>query len=294
MRRYLPTRGVLALHMMHTTATVQANFDYRDEADMVSKLRTAMGCSPIVSALFANSSISEGKPNGFTSRRVEIWRHTDPDRCGMLDFVFDPDFGYRKYTEWALDVPMFFIVREHRYIPAKGLSFRAFMERGLEGEQATLDDWDLHLTTLFPEVRLKRFIEVRGADAVPRSLICALPALWKGLLYDAEARGAAWSLVQDWSARQRDESLEQVARLGLGAQIAGRPVLELARELTEIASAGLRRIAERQETDRDERHFLDPIREQLELGKSPGQVLLDRWNGSWQGRLGRLIDYARY
>lgn len=294
MRRYLPTRGRSALHMMHATATVQANLDYCDEADMASKMRTALGTSPVVSAIFANSSLSEGKANGFISRRVEIWRHTDPDRCGILPFVFEADFGYEHYAEWALDVPMFFVVRGKEYLPGKGTTFREFMEHGFAEQQATLADWDLHLTTVFPEVRLKKFIEVRGADAVPARLICALPALWKGLLYDSEACASAWRLVEGWTLAQRESALVEVARYGLGAQIAGHRALDLARELTAISDAGLERITQRGESDRDERSFLDPIREQLEIGKSPGQVVLEGWEGPWQGRPERLIEYARY
>ncbi|MCZ6464598.1 MAG: glutamate--cysteine ligase [Proteobacteria bacterium] len=294
MRSYLPTRGHLALHMMHGTATVQANLDYRDEPDMVAKLRLAMGCSPIVSAIFANSCLAGGKRSGFASRRLEIWQHTDPDRCGILHFVFEPAFGYREYAEWALDVPMFFVVRDHAYLPAKGLTFRQFMARGFAEERATLDDWDLHLTTLFPEVRLKRFIEMRGADAVPGPLLCALPALWKGLLYDAGALEAAWELVRGWGREEREEALGEVARRGLAARTGGKPVLDLARELAQISSEGLRRIAERGESDRDERSILGPLHEQVELGRSPAEILLERWEGPWQRRPERLIEYARY
>jgi glutamate--cysteine ligase len=280
--------------MMLATATVQANFDYSDEADMALKMRTAMACSPVGSAIFANSSIRLGKESGFVSRRVEVWRHVDPDRCGLLPFVLEPGFGYREYTEWALDVPMFFLVRGSRYIPARGITFREFLERGFDGEHATLADWDIHLTTLFPEVRLKRVIEVRGADAVPRGLVCALPALWKGLLYDAGACAAAWEMARHWSAEELESARYDVAKLGFGARIGGRAVLDLARELVEIASEGLRAIAARLGSDADEQLFLDPIRVQLELGQSPGEEILGLWRGEWQGDLGRLIDYARY
>ncbi len=294
MRRYLPTRGRLALHMMHATATVQANFDYADERDMARKMRTAMGVTPLISALYANSSLSGGKPNGYVSRRVEIWRHTDPDRCGLLPFVFDPDFGYEQYVEWALDVPLFFLVRGHRYAPGQGRTFRQLMAEGLDGEQATLADWDLHLTTVFPEVRLKRYIEVRGADAASPAMTCALPAVWKGLLYDDAALDAAWELVSGWSPAQREDAQREVALYGLRAQVAGQPALDLARELVGIADAGLAGIAARGETDRDERGFLDVLREQIELGVSPGEVVLERWNGEWRGQPERLIEYARY
>jgi glutamate--cysteine ligase len=294
MRRYLSTRGDLSLHMMHLSATVQANLDYSDEADMVAKMRTAMGLTPIVSAMFANSSLSAGKPSGFVSRRVHFWRHTDPDRCGLLPFVFEPDFGYARYVEWALDVPMFFVVRDGEFLPAEGMTFRQFLETGLEGHRATLTDFDRHLTTLFPEVRLKRVLEMRGADAVPSHLTCALPALWKGLLYDAEALAAAWQLVEDWSFEEREAALDAVARGGLAAVVPGGPVLPLARELVSIAFGGLRRIGHPGDSRDDERGFLEPLFEQLETGKSPGQVILDRWEGDWGGSFERLIDYARY
>jgi glutamate--cysteine ligase len=170
MRRYLPTRGALALEMMFATATVQANFDYADEADMVEKVRMATAVSSIVSAVFANSGLSEGKPNGYASKRLHIWQHTDPDRCGLLPMVFEPDFGFRRYVEWAVDVPMFFVMRRGEYHATPGLSFRRFVEEGFGEARATLEDFDRHLTTLFPDVRVKRIIEVRGADAVPPGL----------------------------------------------------------------------------------------------------------------------------
>jgi len=294
MREYLPTRGSLALEMMHATATVQANYDYSDEEDMAAKMRTAMACSPVASAIFANSSICQGKESGFASRRVEVWRHVDPDRCGLLPFVLEPDFGYREYAEWALDVPIFFVVRGDRYIPGNGVSFREFLAGGFAGERPTVADWDLHLTTLFPEVRLKRVIEVRGADAVPRDLICALPALWKGLLYDADACAAAWEIARGWSGEELEAARRDVARAGLRARIAGRELLEVAGELVEIAGEGLRAFAEGIGTDVDERVFLDPIRAQLERGRSPGEEILELWRGEWQGDMDCLIDYARY
>jgi glutamate--cysteine ligase len=218
----------------------------------------------------------------------------DPDRCGLLPFTLEPDFGYRDYVEWAVDIPMFFVVREGRYLPATHLTFRDFLERGLEGNRATVADWNLHLTTLFPEVRLKGVIEVRGSDAVPPSLICALPALWKGVLYDAQAREAAWKLVERWTPRQREELLAEVARSGLAGSVAGRPVLEVAREFTEISAEGLRRIAERGESAGDERPFLEPLHEQLERGASPGEVLLAAWREEWRGDLRRMIEHVRY
>ena len=294
MRSYLPTKGDLALHMMHATGTVQANFDYRDEADMAKKMRTAMAISPVISALFANSSISEGKPNGFASRRIQIWRETDPDRCGILEFVFLPDFGYRHYIDWALDIPMFFVVRGDQYHPASHLTFREFMKSGLAGERATHADWDTHLTTLFPEIRLKRIIEVRGTDAVSRELTCALPAVWKGILYDADAREAAWSLAGGFSAAERDAGLADVARRGLAAEIAGRPVIELARELVAYSAAGLKAMASDGIAGPDEDGFLDPLGEVVERGRSPGEELAESWASEWDGSMDRLIDRAKY
>jgi glutamate--cysteine ligase len=294
MRRYLPARGELALDMMHLTATVQANFDWSDEADMAAKLRTAMGVTPIVSAIFANSSVAGGKASGFVSRRLHIWRHVDPDRCGLLPFVFEPDLGYARWVEWALDVPLFFVLRGDRYLSPRGLTFRRFLAEGLDGERATIGDFERHLTTLFPEVRIKRVLEVRGADAVPPGLICALPALWKGLLYDAGACEAAWRLVADWSFEAREASLEAVARRGLAAEVAGLPVLGLARELVELAAQGLRRIGHAGRVDPDESGYLDPVREVLASGRSPGQVVLEHWEGEWRRSFARLIEYARY
>ncbi len=292
MSDYLPTRGGHALDMMHATATVQANFDFCDETDMIQKMRTAMGCTAITSAIFSNSPISEGRPNGFVSKRVRIWRDVDPDRCGFLPFVFDPDFGYAQYAEWALDVPMFFVVRDHEYKPAAGMTFRQFYEKGFEGTRATLGDWDLHLTTVFPEIRLKRYIEVRGTDCVPPDLICAVPALWKGLLYDAEACNAAWELVCGWGDADREDGLDTASAHGLGGSVAGRSMLAWAQDLVAIARDGLGRLATPEAGD--ERSFLDPIDEVLARGQSPGEVLLARWNGDWAGSMDRLIDYARY
>ncbi len=294
MRSYLPTRGGLALDMMHATATVQANFDYQDEADMISKMRTALVATPIISALFANSSISGGKENGFVSKRLIIWRDTDPDRCGLLPFAFDPDFGYERYMNWALDIPLFFVVREGAYHAGDGVTFREFMAKGWHDLRPTVGDWDTHLTTLFPDVRLKRIIEVRGADTVPRDLICALPAVWKGILYDEGAREATWELLGETSFTELDASQFDVAKRGLRAELGNRKVLDLARELVTHSAEGLRAIAEAGETDQDERVFLEPLFEQIEKGKSPGEEIADRWRGEWGRSRQRLIKATRY
>jgi glutamate--cysteine ligase len=290
MRQYLPTRGALALDMMHATASVQASYDWSDEQDLVAKLRTALAVTPIASALFANSSLWEGRPSGWVSRRMAIWRDTDPDRCGLLPFAFEPDFGYRRYAEWALDVPMFFIVRDGAYHPMGGIPFRRFWREGHEGERATLADWDRHLTTLFPEVRIKRILEVRNADAVPPDLLCAMPALWKGLLYDDEARRAAAALAP-WSAAERDAVHLDVARRGLAAQAPGGPLRPLARELVAIAREGLRRLAP---PGVDETRYVEPLEAVVARGTSPGEDVLERWQGAWGGLPERLIEHARY
>ena len=294
MREFLPPRGSLALDMMHATASVQASFDYADEPDMIAKLRTALGITPIVAALYANSSLSAGKGTGFISRRMHIWRNTDPERCGALPFVFDPDFGYARYAAWALDVPMFFIVRDGRYHPLRNTTFREFMAHGHGELRATLADFDRHLTTLFPDVRLKRLIEVRAVDAVSADLVCSAPALWKGLLYDAQARDAAFALVRAWSPEGREQAFDAVSRRGLKASVLGRPVRELAAEIVAIAGEGLRRIDHRDDAGRDERILLEPLAGVLEQGKSPGESVLDRWEGEWNRSPERLIAHTRY
>lgn len=294
MRAYLPAQGALALDMMHATASVQASYDYADEADAVAKLRMALGVGPIVNALYANSSLYAGKACGFVSRRLAIWRQTDPDRCGGAPFVFDPDFGYARYLAWALDVPMFFIVRGSRYTALGRKTFREFLEQGHEGERATLADFDRHLTTLFPDVRLKRLIEVRGADSVPADLVLSVPALWKGLLYDAEARSAAWALVAGWSAAEREAAYEAVARHGLRAQVVGRRALDLAREVVGLAEAGLRRLGARDARGRDESIYLEPLHALLARGRSPGDDVLERWEGPWGRDPRRLIANTQY
>ncbi len=225
---------------------------------------------------------------------MHIWHHTDPDRSGLLPMIFEPDFGYQRYVEWAVDVPMFFVVRNGEYRPADGMTFRQFLEQGFGEARATQADFNTHLTTLFPDVRLKQIIEVRGADAVPPCLTCSLPALWKGLLYDDEALAAAFSLVADAAFSEREEARADVARRGLAGAYAGRPVLELARLLVAISGEGLRRIGHAGRRDADERPFLEPVIEQLEQGLSPGESVAARWEGEWGRSVDRLIEYARY
>jgi glutamate--cysteine ligase len=298
MRAVLAKRGEHAKSMMHATGSVQANFDFASERDMARKLRLAMAASPVVTALYANSSISEGKANGFESMRAWIWRHTDSDRCGLLPFVFEDSFleaeAYWGYADWALDVPMFFIQRDGAHLPLDGLRFRKYLERGHADTRATLADWALHLTTLFPEVRLKQILEIRGADAVPPDLVCALSALWKGLFYDAECRERALGRVRGWTLEEVDRMHADVARSGLQAGGPDAPVLELARELVELSAAGLRRIGLRNAAGEDESLFLEPLFEIADRGTSPGSELVTRWEGAWNHRIERLVEYAKY
>jgi glutamate--cysteine ligase len=275
MREYFPAHGRqsrLAHHMMKMTATVQANFDYVDEPDALTKLRAAFGVTSIVTALFAASPISEGRPNGYQSFRAAIWLETDADRSGLLPFVFSPSFAFRDYVEWALDVPMFFVVRGGDYRrPASPLTFRRFLAEGFEGRSATLGDWETHLSTLFPEVRLKRYIEVRGADAGPLPMATALGALWRGLLDDASARAAAWALVANHSFDEREAVRRAVPREGLAARLGGRSLRELAVELVGVARAGLARLPGGAEDAR----LLATLEEHAATGRAPADDLLD-------------------
>jgi len=283
---------------MHATAGVQANFDFASEADAARKLRLALAASPVSTALFANSPLSEGKPNGFESRRAEIWRHTDTDRWSLLPFAFEPDFGegtaYRAYTEWALDVPMFLVVRDGHSLPARGVTFREFMKRGLDGRRATLADWVVHLTTVFPEVRMKRVIETRGTDAVPGAQVCALPAFWKGLLYDEGSLSAGLERLRRWSFADVDALHAAVARQGLQARGPDGPVLEVARELVELSRQGLVRLGAKNELGEDESVHLEPLFRVAERGTSPAAELLAAWNRPWRQSPARLVEWAKY
>jgi len=295
MRAHLAAADTLGLSMMHATCGVQANFDFSSELDAGHKLRVAQWISPVVTALYANSSVSLGEPNGFESWRAHIWRHTDPARCGFLREVFESSFlergAFRVYTEWALDVPVMFLVRDGRYAPQGGRSFRQLMDAG---ESLTLADWNLHLTTLFPEVRLKRVIEVRGADAVPPDLVCALPALWKGVFYDSEALAEVERRLRHWSYEDVDRLHDEVSRLGLKADTPDGPIAGVARDLLDVSRAGLGRIAHLNSSGDNEQGFLDPLYGILEQGTSPGRGLLDRWDGAFQRRIELLIDFSRY
>jgi glutamate--cysteine ligase len=289
MRGYLSQQGALALDMMTMTATVQASFDFTDEADMARKMRVGNSISPIVTALFANSPIRDGRDSGFLSFRTEVWRQVDPARCGLMEAAFRPDFGYRAYAEWALDVPMIFLRRGEEYRDPGGINFRRFLAEGLGGERATMSDWEDHLSTLFPEIRLKKVVEVRGADKGSLEMCAALPALWKGIFYDSDALEAAGRLI-DASFAARLELVQDVSRRALGATIGGHSMLELARELVAISAAGLRNQAN---CGRDEGRFLEPLRQIIEDGRCPAELALARLKGELHGDAGKLLDHWR-
>ncbi|WP_277970209.1 glutamate--cysteine ligase [Sphingomonas echinoides] len=298
MLRHMPRVGSMGLDMMLRTCTIQVNLDYQSEADMVRKFRVGLALQPLATALFANSPFTEGKPNGMLSYRSHIWSDTDPARTGMLPFVFEDGFGYDRYTDYALDVPMYFVYREGRYIDAAGLSFRDFLEGELSvlpGETPTLDDWNDHLSTAFPEVRLKTFLEMRGADGGPWGRICALPALWVGLLYDDQALDAAWDLVKHWTIEERQTLRDSVPRLGLDAPIAGgRTLRDIAGEVLDISHAGLTARARLDGGGSNETGFLDPLREVVRTGKVPAEVLLEKYHGAWNGDVSRVYEDLRF
>ncbi|WP_299323193.1 glutamate--cysteine ligase [Parasphingopyxis sp.] len=292
MREYMPKKGNLGLDMMLRTCTIQTNLDYASEADMAQKFRVALALQPLGTALFANSPFTEGKPNGFLSFRSHIWSDTDPDRTGMLPFVFEDGFGYERYLDYALDVPMYFAYRGDEYLDASGLNFRDFLKGELPilpGEKPTLDDWNDHLSTIFPEVRLKSFLEMRGADGGPWNRICALPALWVGLLYDQTALDAAWDMVKGWTLEEREALRDSVPKLGLKAPVpGGRTLGEIAPEILDIATAGLSARARLNGSGDNESGFLDPLREIVASGKTPAERLLERYHGEWTGDVSRV------
>jgi len=297
MTGYMGKVGTHGTQMMYRTCTIQVNLDFASEADMAQKLRVGLALQPVATALFANSPFFEGKPNGYMSWRARIWQDTDRDRTGMLPFVFEDGFGFERWVQYALDVPMYFVYRDGKYINALGQSFRDFLKGelpALPGEKPTLSDWADHLTTAFPEARVKKFIEMRGADGGPWRKICALPAFWVGLTYEQSALDAAWDLCKGWTAESRVQLRLDVARYGLRAEIEGRPVLDVARELLAIADAGLKARARPGNGGLvpDEAHFLNALQEIVERGYSPAQRLLNLYQGEWSGDLKRL--YAEF
>ncbi|PZU94623.1 MAG: glutamate--cysteine ligase [Chelatococcus sp.] len=281
MTDYMPKVGTRGLDMMYRTCTVQVNLDFATEADMVRKLRVSLALQPVATALFAASPFTEGKLNGFQSVRSEIWRDTDKARSGMLAFAFDEGMSYEGYVDWALDVPMYFVKRGDTYHDVAGASFRDLLAGRLPqlpGEKATISDWANHLSTLFPEVRLKRFLEMRGADAGPPEMLTALSAFWVGLLYDPSALDAAWDLVKGWSAAERQGLRDAVPKAGLDAEIAGRSLRDIAREAVALSRAGLAARARKDAQGRDETRFLDPLDAVLANGTFAG-----RWTQAYRG-----------
>jgi len=290
MRRYLPTRGSMALDMMLGTGTVQTNIDYADEADMARKLRVSIGVSPFLTALFASSPFVDGRPSGWVSSRAQVWEHTDPDRSGFIPGVFEPGFGYQAYAEYALDVPMFFIHRNGHYLDYSGRSFRRFLEEGLDGHQATAEDWALHLTTLFPLVRLKQYIELRMADVGPLNMICAFAALTRGLLYDDTALAEAEALVRELPPDQLPALQADAARLGLRAEALGRSFQDWSRDLLRIAQAGLERLDVRDAMGENEVKLLGPLQRIVASGQTLADRLLELYETEWEQRIDAIFD----
>ncbi len=289
MRAYMPRKGALGLDMMLRTCTVQTNLDFESEADMVRKFRVSLALQPVATALFANSPFTDGKPNGFLSYRTHVWSDTDPDRCGVPAFVFEDGMGFEAYADYALDVPMYFVHRDGRYVDVAGRSFRDFLAGKLPelpGDRPTGADWEHHLTTIFTEVRLKRYLEMRGADGGPWHMLCALPALWVGLLYDRDALAEAEALVAGWTHADVARLRAATARRGLEATHAGRPVRDIARDVLAIARRGLRRRARLDRGGADETGFLTLLDGIVESGRCPARALLDAWHGEW----GECID----
>ncbi len=297
MRRYMPKVGAHGLDMMFRTCTVQTNLDFSDEADMRLKMRVGLALQPIVTALFANSPFLHGKPNGYLSYRAEIWRDTDADRTGNLPFAFDDGFGFERYVDWALDVPMYFVKRGDVYHDVAGASFRDLLAGklpALPGERATLSDWLNHLSTVFPDVRLKSFIEMRGADAGPTGALAALPALWVGLLYDRAALDAAWSLVRDWTAEERLALRDGVPRTALATPFRRGKVLDIAREVVKLAREGLMRRRRFNDDGCDESIFLAPLHETVTSGRTPAEKLLRVFATEWGGNIDELFRRHAY
>src|SRR6201981_2625655 len=291
MTNYMPKVGRYGIDMMYRTCTVQTNLDFSSEADMVKKLRVSLALQPVATALFANSPFTEGKPNGFLSFRSEIWRDTDNDRSGMLPWAFEDGMGFERWVDYALDVPMYFVKRGDTYIDVSGSSFRAFFKgksNVLPGQRPTLSDWANHLSTIFPEVRLKRYLEMRGADGAPWGRLPALPAFWVGLLYDDLSLDGAWDMVRTWSACERQLLRDDVPRLGFKARIRDRYLFEIAKECLALAHAGLRRRNHVDHGGRHETRHLEPLDRILDCGKTPAEELLEKFNGPWCGS----VDHA--
>jgi glutamate--cysteine ligase len=294
MAPYMLKVGTLGQRMMKQTATVQANIDYSDEKDAMAKFRTGMGLAPILIAMFANSPICDGQLNGYRSFREHIWTDTDKSRSGLLKFAFLPEVSFAHYVEYALDVPMYFIIRNKHYIDMTGLTFRQFLRYGHNGERATMEDWSDHLTTLFPETRIKRYIEIRSVDSQPPELMPALSALIKGAFYDSDCLQAAWDLVKGWSWDERMQAYLDSHENALSTRVRRYSLLDLARELLAIAWEGLRRQNQVNDLGDDETIYLKPLKNLLDQGKCPADILLEKWEGELHHDIRRLIAYTAY
>jgi glutamate--cysteine ligase len=296
MTAYMPKVGKYGLDMMYRTCTVQTNLDFSSEADMVKKLRVSLALQPVGTALFANSPFTEGKPNGFLSFRSEIWRDTDNQRAGMLPWAFEPGMGFERWVDYALDVPMYFVKRGDEYIDVSGQSFRDLMAgrlAALPGERASVSDWANHVSTIFPEVRLKRYLEMRGSDGGPWRRLPALPAFWVGILYDDACLDAAWDIVKDWTAEERQRLRDDVPRLGFRASVGGRSLLDTAKQCLAIAHEGLKRREHLDASGRDETRYLEPLDELVASGRTPAEDLLEKYRGAWGNSVAPIYgEYA--
>ena len=296
MREYMPKVGTMGIDMMTRTCTVQINLDYSSEADMVKKLRVSLALQPVATALWANSPFTEGKPNGFKSFRANIWHHTDPNRTGMLPFAFDDGMGFERYVDYVLDVPMYFVYRDG-FIDASGQSFRDFLKGKLPaypGQLPTVADWEDHMSTAFPEVRVKSYIELRGADSGPWARLCALPAFWVGLLYDSVSLDAAADIIKNWTAAERAQLYRDVPTQALQAKIHGRTVQEIALQVLELSRAGLRRRAKLDGAGSDETGFLVPLQEIASSGITPAEHMLASFHGAWKGDVTKAFAEYSY
>jgi glutamate--cysteine ligase len=294
MREIMGRTGNLGRRMMAQTATVQCNFDYSDESDAARKVKVSLALGPLLVAVSANSPVVDGRPTGFQSYRAHIWTDTDPDRCGTLPFAFRTQSLFRAYTEYALDVPMYFIWRRGGYKEVGGITFRRFLERGCDGERATIGDWTLHLTTLFPEVRLKTYIEVRSADSQSVDLMLGTPALMKGIFYDDDSLDAAWDVVKAWNPSSLPSIQEDAARVGMAAKVGRIAIADFAREIVAIARAGLVRQARTDPDGRDETVYLERLAENVEAGRNPASGLIEKWEGVFGRSVDALIDAVAY
>jgi glutamate--cysteine ligase len=297
MTNYMPKVGQYGLDMMYRTCTVQTNLDFSSEPDMVKKLRVSLALQPVATALFANSPFTQGKPNGYLSFRSEIWRDTDNQRAGTLPFAFEDGMGFERYVDYALDVPMYFIKRGDKYIDVSGQSFRDLLAGKLASqphERATLSDWANHVSTIFPEVRLKRYLEMRGADVSSRQRLAGLPAFWVGLLYDEKSLDACWQIVKGWNADERQKLRDDVPKQGFAATIRGRTLLALATETLELARGGLSRRARINPGGQDETLYLEPLDDLVARGTTPAEELLAKYNGEWGGSIDPIFTEDAY